>query len=249
MSGPLGSVERAIEAVVERPFARLFRVRVQPEQVLRELERAADRAAGVRGRDPVPGAWEARVDPGSPLLADDARDALEGWLAETLRRHLVVRGRSFAAQPSVRLIADPAVGRSSVVVVVAVDPASAQPATSPRADAGAAAEVAPPASADAVTGARLFLEVHAPGMPVRRRRVPAGDLAIGRGRGAVLHIPHASVSRAHGRLTVRHGVLVYVDLGSRNGSWLNGIPVAEAAVGVGDRIDIGAAAIVVTGMR
>ena len=44
-----------------------------------------------------------------------------------------------------------------------------------------------------------------------------GDFPIGLGR---------LVSRVHGRLTVRGGILVYVDAGSRNGSRLNGVPIA-----------------------
>ncbi len=53
------------------------------------------------------------------------------------------------------------------------------------------------------------------------------------------------MSRYHGELVVRRGTLVYRDLGSTNGSFVNGSKVAEIAVGLGDRIEVGDSAIVV----
>jgi pSer/pThr/pTyr-binding forkhead associated (FHA) protein len=40
---------------------------------------------------------------------------------------------------------------------------------------------------------------------------------------------------------------VYVDLGSTNGSSVNGEPVTEVVLGVGDRLEVGATTIVVEG--
>jgi pSer/pThr/pTyr-binding forkhead associated (FHA) protein len=48
------------------------------------------------------------------------------------------------------------------------------------------------------------------------------------------------VSRHHARLAPRGGRLVLVDLGSTNGTRVNGEPVREAVVGPGDRIEVGA---------
>jgi len=47
-------------------------------------------------------------------------------------------------------------------------------------------------------------------------------------------------SRRHARLSSRAGRLVISDLGSTNGTRLNGDPVREAVVGPGDRIEVGA---------
>jgi pSer/pThr/pTyr-binding forkhead associated (FHA) protein len=38
---------------------------------------------------------------------------------------------------------------------------------------------------------------------------------------------------------LQHGAYSFADLGSRNGSWVNGQPVNEVALGPGDRIRIG----------
>jgi pSer/pThr/pTyr-binding forkhead associated (FHA) protein len=53
------------------------------------------------------------------------------------------------------------------------------------------------------------------------------------------------VSRHHGRITGRRGTLVYVDLGSTNGSRVNGVPVTEVVLGAGDRLEMGDTALVV----
>jgi hypothetical protein len=82
VSGPLVRLERALEAIVERPFARLFGIRPAPEQVARALERAiiaADR------RPPAATDWVVRLEPGSPLLSSADAAAVEVALADELR--------------------------------------------------------------------------------------------------------------------------------------------------------------------
>ena len=49
----------------------------------------------------------------------------------------------------------------------------------------------------------------------------------------------AQVSRHHCQLKLQHGAYSLADLGSRNGSWVNGQQVSEVALGPGDMIRIG----------
>jgi pSer/pThr/pTyr-binding forkhead associated (FHA) protein len=49
----------------------------------------------------------------------------------------------------------------------------------------------------------------------------------------------AHASRRHARLEVRGGVFVLTDLGSTNGTRVNGHRVREVVLGVGDRIELG----------
>lgn len=51
------------------------------------------------------------------------------------------------------------------------------------------------------------------------------EISLGRGEDNDVVIPHASVSRAHARLTRRHGAFELMDLNSTNGSFINGHPV------------------------
>jgi pSer/pThr/pTyr-binding forkhead associated (FHA) protein len=74
----------------------------------------------------------------------------------------------------------------------------------------------------------------------RQRSIPIeGDLTIGRAEDNNLVARDGSVSRHHGRIVARRGTLVYVDLGSTNGSRVNGESVSEVVLGVGDQIEIG----------
>lgn len=60
-----------------------------------------------------------------------------------------------------------------------------------------------------------------------------------------LVIADTRVSRHHARIAGRRGTLVYADLGSTNGSRVNGVQVGELVLGAGDRIEIGDTVIVV----
>ena len=53
------------------------------------------------------------------------------------------------------------------------------------------------------------------------------------------------MSGSHAEIDVLDGQVVLRDLGSRNGTRLNGQPIRSAAVGPGDRITVGATVIVV----
>jgi len=62
---------------------------------------------------------------------------------------------------------------------------------------------------------------------------------IGRRGDCDLRIPVLTVSRRHCQLSLNNGVLKIRDLGSRNGTYLNGKPVDEADLRAGDYIKIG----------
>lgn len=86
-----------------------------------------------------------------------------------------------------------------------------------------------------------FVILAKPGSPNRDkfRRLPA---VVGRAEDAALRLPADYVSRRHCELLERDGVVVLRDLGSTNGTTLDGVPVtagAEMAVASGSTIQIG----------
>ncbi len=62
---------------------------------------------------------------------------------------------------------------------------------------------------------------------------------IGRRSSCQLQVPRAEVSRRHCEIRQRGQELQLRDLGSRNGTYLNGKPVTEAIIKPGDRLNVG----------
>ncbi len=76
----------------------------------------------------------------------------------------------------------------------------------------------------------------------RRRRfaLPQREIVVGRARDCELRVALPCVSRRHCMLERdEHGSLVVRDLGSLNGTWINGRRVEQARLTAGDRLRIG----------
>ena len=91
---------------------------------------------------------------------------------------------------------------------------------------------------------RAILRVTDPDGRTRQVVIEARGLTIGRGEDNDLVTRDVRVSRHHGRIAGRRGTLVYEDLGSTNGSKVNGEPVTEVVLGAGDRLEVGDTALV-----
>lgn len=71
----------------------------------------------------------------------------------------------------------------------------------------------------------------------------AGEQIIGRGREADIRLQGDGISRAHAKLTVVGGKVRIEDLGSTNGSWVNGAKMTIHELHDGDKIQIGSTTI------
>jgi len=69
--------------------------------------------------------------------------------------------------------------------------------------------------------------------------LPSNVTVIGRRRNCDLRIPLDSISRRHCQLSLENGTLKVRDLGSRNGTFLNGKRIKEEVAKAGDFIQIG----------
>jgi pSer/pThr/pTyr-binding forkhead associated (FHA) protein len=96
-------------------------------------------------------------------------------------------------------------------------------------------EAAPPDSA-----VRAYLLVSSEGSPSVQFDLGGALISIGRASDNDVIVDDAQVSRHHCQLKLQHGAYSFADLGSRNGSAVNGQPVNEVALGPGDVIRIGA---------
>jgi DNA-binding CsgD family transcriptional regulator len=86
---------------------------------------------------------------------------------------------------------------------------------------------------------RAHLVVTSGDAPGRSVPIDRDVLVIGRSRDADVQLDVVGVSRKHARITrAAGGTLNLVDLGAKNGTWLNGERVDVAALHHGDRIQI-----------
>ena len=75
-------------------------------------------------------------------------------------------------------------------------------------------------------------------------RIEGGEVVIGRSLRAELCLDDDGVSRHHARIRASDGAIVIEDLGSRNGTFVNGVRVAGAVtLEDGDKIHVGRASI------
>ncbi|MEX1254086.1 MAG: ATP-binding cassette domain-containing protein [Dehalococcoidia bacterium] len=90
-------------------------------------------------------------------------------------------------------------------------------------------------------GTRAFKKDESPGrVSVERLKLPAGgSISIGRSPGNDIILPSLSVSRAHAKLEIANGRVLLSDLGSANGTYVNGAYGAERALEPGDIVRIG----------
>ena len=70
-----------------------------------------------------------------------------------------------------------------------------------------------------------------------------GRLVLGRSSGCQLVFADDTVSRRHAELRLDDGRWMLRDLGSSNGTWVNGRRVMEAEVAPGDELQLGACAL------
>jgi hypothetical protein len=78
------------------------------------------------------------------------------------------------------------------------------------------------------------------GLP-RADELVTARLVIGRSSRCQLVLAHDTVSRRHAELRIEDGRWLLRDLGSSNGTWVNGRRVVEAEVRPGDRLHLGGA--------
>jgi hypothetical protein len=235
----MSRVERFFERLVERPTARVFRTRLQPIQVLRRIERAMEGGRGRGGhRDEAPDRFTVFINPAdvpslTPLdtvAADLASDALS--FARSHRLEL-------RSRPRVAFHPDPAIQRGEVEVEARLSSVARSESGREEATATRTFEVPFVAASSAI------LEVREPNQPIRSVEVTTRPLRIGRSPDCDLVLRDSRVSRQHARLHARDGLIVLTDLGSTNGTRVNGQRVREVVLGAGDRISLGDTVLVV----
>ena len=251
---PLAAIERFFERLFERPSARLFRTRVQPVQIQRRIERAMEAGRRLTAeRTLVPNEFIVHLNPDDLAGFGEMADGLASGLADDALSFARAHHYMLTERPRVDLLADPSVQRADVRVAARFVAAEGPDRSTGSGGAAERPERSEPADPTA-TAVFMLPQSSAPGATLRAIdpdgrsravRIEGGVLTIGRAEDNDFVARDHRVSRHHGRIVGRRGTLVYVDLGSTNGSKVNGELVTEVVLGAGDRLQIGDTSIVV----
>jgi len=230
----MSRVERFFERLVERPSARLFRTRLQPVQILRRIERAMESERGAEGRPGlVPDQLVVHIHP-DDLAALTPPEQVAAELANGALTFARSHGYALRDRPRVTLQPDPTLRLGEVEVDAALSPSRDAPAGEQPPDAGTRVFEVP-----VVRAPDVVIEVREPNQAARKVPASGAPIRIGRAPECELVLRDSRVSRRHARLAPRDGVLVLTDLGSTNGTRVNGHRVSEVVLGAGDRILVG----------
>jgi hypothetical protein len=232
---PLAALERFLERLFERPTARLLGAHVEPVTLARRLERAMDEERRVDADGLLsPTRFSIRVSRAD--AASLARlPALEEELAGVALDHARRRGYRIPERPTVALLGVAELASGDVLVTAGFADGRQRPVP---ADARPDMTLVHPLPAAIPPG--TVLRIWAPGRPARIVALDGRPLTIGRAADVDVVLADPLASRRHARLSSRAGRLVLADLGSTNGTRVNGAPAREAVVGPGDRIEVGA---------
>lgn len=242
----LRSLESKIADLVEGTFSRVFRTEVRPVEIARKLAREMEehRAESV-SRTYVPNEYRVYLSPRDRERFADYEDALAAELAGYLLEYARRERFALPSQPVIEFETDERLGLGEFGIQTRV----VSPADAPvedREEAGhtmvysTAARVASPLQEEAIARAQRALLLY----EGRRLVIGPSGATIGRSRQCDVVIDDPNVSRQHAEVRPRGGAWVLTDLGSTNGSSVNGRRIDHPEViQSGDEIEIGTTAI------
>lgn len=241
--GFLGRVESFLERLFEAPAGRLG-ARLQPVSLAKRIERAMDtnKTFGDSGVI-VPNHYDLHLHPTDFAAFASYRGALEDDLAHGIVSRSRRERYTLVARPRVRIMADDRTRRGEVRVAAnvvdgrggRVQEAQPMPATSDTAVFDRPARAAP--APDSARRAYLLVSTRG-GRPVQFD-LGGPLITVGRASDNDVILDDPLISRHHCQLKLQQGAYGFADLGSRNGSLVNGQQVSEIALGPGDVITVG----------
>ena len=260
--GVLQRFERRLEGMVGLAFARLFKGKVHPAEIAKALQREADEQRSVLGEGRVlaPNVYIVRLGETDFAHLDQWSDQLAGELADMVTEHIEDEGYQIFDKVTVALerdddlttgvfevsseVADPArpVSRAELPPIASA-PVGGHPPLPPlpplrgrmATDTGKQNPSVVGRAGSRTTHTHVLV-VDGPGT---RHELSTGRNVIGRGTEADIRLPDTGVSRKHVDVVLDGGVATVEDLGSTNGTLVNGRRVTRQPLSDGDVIRIG----------
>jgi len=249
----LKSLESKIAGVVEGTFSRVFRSEVRPVEIARKLAREMEEHQyGTLSRTYVPNEYRVYLSSRDRERFETYEDALADELAGYLLEHARRERFALLSRPVIEFQTDERLGLGQFGIETSV----VQPEEEPVPAGAPEAEPGPPVSRTMVfSAAQRLSEPLEEAATVRSQRAlliyggrrlvvgPRGA-TLGRSRDCDIVVDDANVSRQHAELRPRGGGWVLSDLGSTNGTRLNGRSIqTPEVVRPGDEIELGASLI------
>ena len=240
--GILSRVEAFLERFLEAPAGRLG-ASIQPVSLAKRIERAMDtnKTYGDAGVI-VPNRYDLHLHPDEYAAFESYRGSLEDDLAHGVIARARHERYTLVARPRVTILADPATRRGEIRVaanVVDERGSRVRDAEPMRASSDTMVYRRPGAEAALESAQRAYLLVSTRGSRPVQFDLGGALIGIGRASDNDVIVDDPMVSRHHCQLKLQHGAYSFTDLGSRNGSMVNGQPVSEIALGPGDIIRVG----------
>ena len=225
--GVLSRFERRLEGLVEGAFARVFRGGVEPVEVAKALQREAeDKKAISTSRTLVPNEFVVELGRTDHAKLKPYEVPLGTELAAMVREHAAERRWTFVGPVRVTLEEHDDIDTGTFRVRSAVVEGEPDPV--------------PTVATQGQPRLRLLTGAGAPNEIPLTRDV----LTIGRSSASDIRLDDTGVSRRHAEVRREGDDVVVVDLGSTNGTSVNGRLVERARLTPGDRIELGRTVVV-----
>jgi Protein of unknown function (DUF3662)/Inner membrane component of T3SS, cytoplasmic domain len=244
--GVLQRFERRLEGMVEGAFARAFKSELQPVEVASAIQREMDDRAAIvaQGRTLVPNDFVVEVAESDFERLDVYAESLGVELATLARDYAKEQGYSFVGPVRMRFegIPDLTTGtfriRSGVIRGHTVEAGEVRQPVSDLPRAPGAQFYGRP---------RLVVAGSSPGTGLEAGStydLQTPVTLLGRGTDCDLRLVDPGVSRHHAELRVEDDQVVLVDLGSTNGTLVNGQPVRRVTLTDGTNVTLGRTSLV-----
>ena len=269
--GVFDRVERGLERAVHGVFAKAFKSEVQPVEIASAMRRAMDdRATTIgHGRTFVPNLFTIELAPTDFERLTGFSDMLTDELVASAQEHAESQRYQPGGPIQVHFLSKddldtgvfrvrPATAKASAPSVIPPAPASALgPQASPQVAAGGAPASGAALPPSPITSGELAASAHPHSHPAQRPWLDVdGDhypllaaiTILGRDNTADVILDDPGISRQHTEIRVTsdgpHLIANIRDLGSTNGTFVNGERITSQRLADGDRVNVGRTALV-----
>lgn len=230
-------LEEAIERTFEGSLSRVFRTRVQPAEIATKLERSMEtnQTIGV-GKVFAPNSYEVALSSRDYEAFDQYRASLERELSSYLQDRARDGGLTLISRPQVKIVSGERVRPGAIQVrswlqdIEAVESENRVEFTQP---------IEIPRQRPTREPQTATLTVVAGKQHGERYQLPPERVRLGRGLDNQIVLDDSRISRHHAEIYVRGNEWYLRDLGSTNGTYVNGYGVRERALESGDRVSLG----------